>query len=304
MTLADVRKEPAAADRPASAPATAMPRFERARRRTPRLEARRFRRPALAVIAALVVGFVVSQLHDRIVSGFVYEHRQQRLAADFAVPAPERIVKPGEPIAILQSTDIELNEIVVEGDSVANLRGGPARRTGSAMPGEPGRTVILGHRRAYGGSFDRIDELVEGNTVVVQTRNSGPIVAYIVREVITDASAEDVPDPDEGVAQLVLVTSAGGWTGGGKVVVVASTLPVIDAPAELEALSLDASDSGSPFGKDALVANLAVAAAVLGWIGLRRRHTTRVVVALVVPTATFAAVSYLFVFDTLLSATR
>lgn len=286
-----------------TAPAV-LPRIERARRRLDLRRLRRLRRPALIAAAVAVGLWLVVQLNDRLVSAVIYEHRQERLSADYRQPAPNREIRNGDPLAVIQAPTIGLDQIVVAGDSVDALRGGPAWRSSTALPGEPGRTVVLGHGATYGSPFGRIDRLAPGATIAVQTRNGGPIVAYVVRQVLTDASPDDVPPADPELAELVLVSSLGGFFDVDHVVVVASTLPVIDSPPRVGELTLDASDRGVPFGVDALVANVAAATAALVWFGIRGRHRRGLALAVVTPVALVATVAYLHVLDTLLPSVR
>jgi sortase A len=263
-----------------------------------------WKRIGVLTFAAVTGLLVCLWAYERAVTQLIHDQRQRHLAAEFRVPAADATVRENEAIAVIQAPTIGLNEIVIEGDSTANLRSGPARRADSALPGETGRTVILGHRSAYGGPFARLDELVEGDTVVVQTRNGGPIVAYIVREVRTGDDAAELEPVDDGVAQLVLVTSQRGWFDGGDIVVVASTLPVIDAEATAAAVDVGPSDRGAPFGLDAIVANAAAIAAALAWVGLRGRIRLGLRIATCLPIAFFALVSYLSLLDAVLPATR
>lgn len=60
----------------------------------------------------------------------------------------------------------------VEGVSNADLAKGPGHYPGTAMPGEVGNTVFSGHRTTYGGPFNRLDELVAGDQILVDTASA------------------------------------------------------------------------------------------------------------------------------------
>ncbi len=56
-----------------------------------------------------------------------------------------------------------------EGTNIPSLKRGPGHYIGTAMPGEIGACVIAGHRTTYGAPFNRIDELVNGDQIILET---------------------------------------------------------------------------------------------------------------------------------------
>lgn len=77
---------------------------------------------------------------------------------------------PGDAVAVIKIPKLGLEQAVVEGTSVADLRKGPGHYTGTPLPGEAGNAGIAGHRTTYGAPFGRIDELVPGDPILVQTK--------------------------------------------------------------------------------------------------------------------------------------
>ena len=61
---------------------------------------------------------------------------------------------------------------VVEGTGTGDLEQGPGHYRGTAMPGEQGNFAVAGHRVGRGSPFLEIDELREGDPVVVETADS------------------------------------------------------------------------------------------------------------------------------------
>lgn len=57
----------------------------------------------------------------------------------------------------------------MEGVNKDDLRKGPGHYPGTPLPGQPGNAAIAGHRTTYGAPFNRIDELVPGDEIVVFT---------------------------------------------------------------------------------------------------------------------------------------
>lgn len=97
------------------------------------------------------------------------------LARDFG-----QEVEAGKGIGRIAIDAIDLDMVVVEGTGTEDLRKGPGHYTeapsagfreagdGSAFPGE-GKTVgIAGHRTTYAAPFRRLDELEEGDEIVLE----------------------------------------------------------------------------------------------------------------------------------------
>jgi sortase A len=101
--------------------------------------------------------------------------RARILAAEFA-----RVVDRGQGIGRIRIPEIDQDVVVVEGTDTASLQKGPGHYTrsdnaatrragdGSAFPGQ-GRTVgIAGHRTTYLAPFRRLNELEEGDEVLIE----------------------------------------------------------------------------------------------------------------------------------------
>lgn len=84
---------------------------------------------------------------------------------DVAPPAPE----PGDPIARLRMPTIGVDEVVVHGVDVADLRQGPGHYPETPLPGQPGNAAIAGHRTTYGQPFHDLDRLAPGDEILVET---------------------------------------------------------------------------------------------------------------------------------------
>ena len=75
----------------------------------------------------------------------------------------------GDPVSRLTIPSIGVDKVVVEGVQVDDLRQGPGHYTSTPLPGQPGNAAIAGHRTTYGAPFHKIDELVPGDEIQVQT---------------------------------------------------------------------------------------------------------------------------------------
>lgn len=77
-------------------------------------------------------------------------------------------VSPGRAIGRIEIARIDVDGIVVEGTDTETLRKGPGRYPDTAFPGQ-GKTIgIAGHRTTYLAPFRNIDELEEGNEIVLE----------------------------------------------------------------------------------------------------------------------------------------
>jgi sortase A len=75
----------------------------------------------------------------------------------------------GEASARIRIPAIGVDEIVVFGVSVEDLRKGPGLYDFAPLPGQPGNAAIAGHRTTYGAPFHRLDELRPDDEIIVQT---------------------------------------------------------------------------------------------------------------------------------------
>lgn len=71
----------------------------------------------------------------------------------------------GDAIAKLGVPHLDLDAVVVNGTSPADLRRGPGRHLDTYMPGERKLVYIAGHRTTYGAPFGKIDELRRGDRI-------------------------------------------------------------------------------------------------------------------------------------------
>jgi sortase A len=132
----------------------------------------------------------VSQIEDP-------EQRVDRLADLFS----ER-VKSGEGIGRIKIGDIDLDTVVVEGTSTAPLQKGPGRYPDTAFPGQ-GKTIgIAGHRTTYLAPFRHINEVEDGDEIVLEMPY-GTFTYIVEKHEIVDPSQVEIVD-DVGYERLVL----------------------------------------------------------------------------------------------------
>jgi sortase A len=96
---------------------------------------------------------------------------ERNVASLHPTAAPERVANvPGNAIAIIRIPKIEMDLVVVEGTNTESLKKGPGHYAWTAYPWEDtGRVGIAGHRTTYGAPFWSLNELREGDRIVLAT---------------------------------------------------------------------------------------------------------------------------------------
>jgi len=89
-----------------------------------------------------------------------------RPAKPVAAPKNAYAAEPIVQLGTIEIPKIGLVHQVMHGISMRNIDKGPSHWPGTAMPGEVGNTVFMGHRVTKTHPFRRINELEVGDTVV------------------------------------------------------------------------------------------------------------------------------------------
>ena len=82
---------------------------------------------------------------------------------------PESAPERGEELAFLRIPKIGVDEVLFEGVDRSTLKSGPGHMEGTPVPGQPGNSVVSGHRTTYGRPFFDFDLLAEGDKIEVET---------------------------------------------------------------------------------------------------------------------------------------
>jgi sortase A len=145
----------------------------------------------------LIADAVITLLWQEPVSAFVAERQQAKLKDAFFDP-PKRVLRhrplKGDAIARLDIPAIGVSEYVVEGTDTGSLRKGPGHYPDTPLPGDRGTAAIAGHRTTYGAPFRNIDELEQGQRIVVDTPD-GRFIYRVERTKIVDDEDLSVLEP-------------------------------------------------------------------------------------------------------------
>jgi sortase A len=176
----------------------------------------------LVTAGVVVLLFVVYELWW---TGFTTQRDQHNLInqlhREWAAPLTKPVVPPyGSGLAILfiPRLGAHYKFAVVQGTSTADLIKGPGHYPGSAMPGQIGNFAVAGHRTTYLHPFYDINELRQGDSVVVETRSTWytyrvqniPHTAARYQEIVSPSDVSvafpvpDQPNPNLTPTQRVL----------------------------------------------------------------------------------------------------
>jgi sortase A len=131
-----------------------------------------------------------SEAHDPV--------RRARLLADLF----EDAVTDGEGIGRIEIPSISLDAVVIQGTDTADLQKGPGHYPDTAFPGQ-GKTIgIAGHRTTYLAPFRNINEIEDGDELVLEMPY-GTFTYQVEKHEIVDPSQVEIVD-DVGYERLVL----------------------------------------------------------------------------------------------------
>ncbi len=135
-----------------------------------------------------------------------------------APPRPD--FADGDPVARLEIPRMGLDEIVVSGVGVDDLKKGPGHYSQTPLPGEHGNAAIAGHRTTYGAPFLDIDDLKPGDDVVATTYAGRFVYKVTGTTIVSPAEIsvlDDTPDdritltscdPKYSATNRIIVTAA------------------------------------------------------------------------------------------------
>src|SRR6266498_2634813 len=199
---------------------------------------RRRRRVALA-LRALAILFVAGGLAiggdlawELWGTGFTTQRLQADMRPNFEKklgtrvptdPTADAVRVPGSAVAILKIPRIHLDMVVVEGTDTESLKRGPGHYADTAYPWQDhGRVAIAAHRTTYLHPFYDLNEMKEGDPIIVETEYG--TFRYVVTSVfVTTPEDSSVLDQTRSPT-LVLTTCNPRYSAAERLIVAASRL--------------------------------------------------------------------------------
>lgn len=266
----------------------------------------------LISLGILILLFVAYQLWG---TGLAHSRAQSNLRAEFeqtlaaptttvpvGAPAPSAPVQvPGDAVAVLKIPKIGLDQVVLEGVGVADLKKGPGHYPGTRMPGEAGNAAIAGHRTTYGAPFFRLNELENSDVMTVVTKAGTFDYEVIESKIVTPNDTFVLDDTDDN--RLTLTTCHPRYSAAQRLIIVGRLKgPVIPAaapattPAERPTLVAEdrAGLSGASAARGPALAWGLLAAIVFGATWYLSRLWSRRWAAALIGAPVFLAVLFMF----------
>jgi sortase A len=113
---------------------------------------------------------------------------------------PITIPPEGDVLARIGIPKIGVDQYVVEGVNVDDLRKGPGHYPTTQLPGHEGNSAIAGHRTTYGAPFGELDQLQPGDQIVVVTVQ-GNFKYKVTDQRVVDPGEISVLDPSHDPAR-------------------------------------------------------------------------------------------------------
>lgn len=163
-------------------------------------------------------------------------------------------VLDGDPVARIVIPKIGVDKVVVQGVTRDDLKKGPGHYVGTPFPGQAGNAAIAGHRTTYGAPFHRVDELVPGDEIEVETVQG--TFTYVVQETTIVRPSDVEVIADKGDNRLTLTSCHPKYSARERIIVSAlleeapaptppTTAPVTEVT-ELDSIDGDARGSWTP----------------------------------------------------------
>ncbi|MFF4792457.1 sortase [Streptomyces sp. NPDC001276] len=176
---------------------------------------RHIARGALLSLAALLLGITaqllfLSGVQERAAQHTAYDELRNALALGTAPVSQTdqqgRLLAPGTPVALIDIPSLRVRQVVLEGTDSGVMTDGPGHRRDTPMPGQAGTSVLMGRAAAYGGPFEQLADLAEGDRFTVTTGQG----AANYQVVGVRRAGDPAPAPlASGQGRLVLATATG-----------------------------------------------------------------------------------------------
>lgn len=133
----------------------------------------------------------------------------------------------GEAIGRIEIAAIDLNIVIVEGIDTETLKKGPGRYPETAFPGQQGTVAIAGHRTTYLAPFGRVDEIEDGDEIVLEMPYATFTYRFEKQRIVDPSQVGVVRDVDH---DRVVLTACHPRYSAAQRIVVSGRLANIDPP--------------------------------------------------------------------------
>ena len=164
--------------------------------RARRERATRFRRARFLAAILLLAGAGLAcfggglYIHAKAGLAQVLLHAAWAKTQDSGLPAKPWPWADMHPVARLVAPAQDADLLVLSGASGRTLAFGPGHLSGSAIPGDPGNSVITAHRDTH---FRFLQRLAAGDTLMVEGHNGARRHFHVLRTYVADYRALNIP---------------------------------------------------------------------------------------------------------------
>ena len=186
------------------------------------------------VIAVVIFGlvlYVIEPLFQERDQGMLLDNYRTSIdkAANQAtglqgVEAPTVAPAFGSPVSVLEIGSLGLQTVVVEGVDSAMTRVGPGHVPGTAAPGQPGNSVVVGRRTMFGGTFGDLSSMTIGDEIIVTT-TQGQTLYHVTDVGSSELTPDAIPITAPSVAAPTTTTTTSTTT---------TTIPAVEGSAPTE----------------------------------------------------------------------
>ena len=131
-------------------------------------------RRALSVLFVMLMVSGLAMFAYPVATDAYSKYRQGKLNSQFGGERLQQSYAEGKfaegsVLTRLRIPKLDLDVLVVEGTSPTALRAGAGHYPGTPLPGEAGNVAIAGHRTTFGRPFNHLDEMKQGDEVLLET---------------------------------------------------------------------------------------------------------------------------------------
>jgi len=120
---------------------------------------------SLALVLYALEPLFVEQTQDQLLASYrtTISNASNEANGLPGVSVPTKAPELGAPVAIVEIGALHLRQVVVEGSTSSQTQKGPGHVVGTAGPGQPGNSAVMGRRSMFGGPFDGLSHLTIGD---------------------------------------------------------------------------------------------------------------------------------------------
>lgn len=167
------------------------------------------RRLAMVLFVLSIGSFVFGSVFAPLIHDRQSEMLEDRLASDLinGLAPVSYPIAVGAPVGLIEIPGRDIRTVVIEGTRARELSKAAGHLVGSALPGQPGVSAVLGRSRDHGAEFANLDQVKVGDEITATTAQG--VHTYEVIDITVRASRDMAAFQGEG-HMLILATVVDG----------------------------------------------------------------------------------------------